>query len=563
MRLILCRCLVALFWLVVLSAGAAPTLYLVGDSTLADKPALDYPERGWGQLLPEFVQAPLKVENHAVNGRSSKSFIEEGSWHKVVEKLQADDWVIIQFGHNDEKVNSPERYTAPQGSYRENLLRMVQETRAKGANPILATSVARRKWDAPGRSLVPTHGAYPDVVRALAMRESVPLLEMEWATTRLEESEGVEGSKQLHLWFEPGVVSGAPDGLKDDTHYSELGARRVAAMAVDLMVRQQLGLATWLKADGLAELLPPWRPDAVVALDGSGDYTSIEKAIYGADQKRAEPGAVKRWVILVKSGIYRERVYVQRERGNIALIGEDPRTTVLVHGIHANMVGNDGKKIGTFRTPTLQVDGDGFIVENLTIANDAGPVGQALAVRVDGDRVVFRNCRFLGWQDTLLVNRGRHYFADCYIEGDVDFIFGGATAVFERCEIHCLADGYITAAATPLDHPDGLVFLDSEITGRPETKSYLGRPWRAHAQTSFIRTTMSEVVRREGWHNWRQPDREQTVRYVEIESIGPGAESSERVRWAKTRWEAPAELPTASAMLRGEDRWVIPAAISR
>lgn len=563
MTLSIYRRWVALFGLVALTAGAAPTLYLVGDSTMADKPALDYPERGWGQLLPEFVQAPLKVENHAVNGRSSKSFIEEGRWSVVTRKLQADDWVIIQFGHNDEKVNSPERYTTPQGNYRENLLRMVQETRAKGANPILATSVARRKWDAPGRSLVPTHGAYPDVVRALAMRENVPLLEMEWATTQLEESLGVEGSKQLHLWFEAGAVSAAPDGLKDDTHYSEAGARRVAAMAVDLILRHQLGLATWLKADGLAELLLPWQPDAVVALDGSGDYTSIEKAIFGADQKRAEPGAAKRWVILVKPGIYRERVYVQRERGNIALIGEDPRTTVLVHGIHANMMGNDGKKIGTFRTPTLQVDGDGFIVENMTIANDAGPVGQALAVRVDGDRVVFRNCRFLGWQDTVLVNRGRHYFTDCHIEGDVDFIFGGATAVFERCVINCLDDGYITAAATPAENRYGLVFLDCQISGKPETKTYLGRPWRAHAQTSFIRTEMSEVVRAEGWHNWRQPEREQTARYGEIESTGPGAELSERVHWANTLLAPSVEMPTAAEVLRGEDRWVIPVPVSR
>ena len=542
--------------------AAAPTIYLIGDSTMADKPNLEHPERGWGQLFKEFVREPARVENHAVNGRSSKSFIDEGRWTPVQKQLQPGDWVIIQFGHNDEKIASPERYTTPQGSYRGNLLRFVQETRAQGAHPVLATSVARRKWDAAGHALVSTHGDYPDAVRALAKREGVPLLEMEWATTQLEESLGVEGSKQLHLWFEPGEISSAPDGIKDDTHYSQIGARRVAALAVDLIARQSLDLAKWLKRDQLDALLPRWTPDAIVALDGSGDYTSIEKAIYGADQKRAEPGGGKRWIILVKPGIYRERVYVQRERGNVALVGEDPTTTILVNGIHANMVGNDGEKLGTFRTPTLHVDGDGFVVENLTIANDAGPVGQALALRVDGDRVVFRNCRFLGWQDTILVNRGRHYFADCYVEGHVDFIFGGATAVFDRGDIRCLGKGYITAAATPVDHPHGLVFFDGTITGEPDVTTYLGRPWRAHAQTSFVRTVMSEVVLPEGWDNWSNPDREKTARYAEYQNRGPGADPSKRAAWTRQLEEEEAATLTPANILIGEDGWQIPSSFA-
>ncbi len=298
-------------------------------------------------------------------------------------------------------------------------------------------------------------------------------------------------------------------------------------------------------------------PDAIVALDGSGDYTSIEKAIYGADQKRAEPGPAQRWVILVKPGAYRERVYVQQERGNIALIGEDPATTILVEGIHANMTGPDGKKIGTFRTPTLHIDGPGFIVENLTIANDAGAVGQALALRVDSDRVVFRNCRFLGWQDTILVNRGRHYFADCYVEGHVDFIFGAANAVFDRTHIHCVGNGYITAASTPWNQPHGLTFLDCRITGAPDVQTYLGRPWRAHAQTAFVRTEMNEVVRAEGWHNWSQPERELTSRYLEVASRGPGANNNARVPWARAIADDVGEWSAAS-ILRGDDGWEIP-----
>ena len=545
-------------FLVITPLSADPTIYLVGDSTMANKPRLGHPERGWGQMFTAWVKAPARVENHAMNGRSTKSFIDEGRWDTVRQSLRPGDWVIIQFGHNDAKQHAPERYAAPQGDYQDNLIRMVTETLKQGAYPILATPVARRKWDEAGLNMVPTHGDYPSAMRKVADEMSVPLLEMERLTTDLEEASGVEGSKALHLWFEPGIHPAIPDGLQDNTHYSETGARQVSARVAAEIRRQVPALARWLRAAPLTLPTLSVTPDAVVALDGSGDYISIERAIYKAPQARAEPGPSEPWVILVKPGVYRERVYVQRERGNITLVGEDPATTILVHGVHANMVGNDGGKIGTFRTPTLQIDGDGFVVENMTIANDAGPVGQALALRVDGDRVVFRRCHFLGWQDTILVNRGRHYFADCYIEGDVDFIFGGANAVFDRCTLHCLDEGYITAAATPADQAHGLTFLDNRITGESSETVYLGRPWRAHAQTTFVRTHMSEAVRPEGWHNWRQPAREQTARYREFANTGPGASPAERVAWAPQLSQAEAASLHARTLLAGHDQWQIP-----
>ena len=129
------------------------------------------------------------------------------------------------------------------------------------------------------------------------------------------------------------------------------------------------------------------------------------------------------------------------------------------------MHGLDGKPIGTFHTPSTTIDADDFTAENMTFENSAGPVGQALAIRVDGDRAIFRNCRFLGWQDTILLNRGRQYFENCTIAGHVDFIFGAATAWFEKCQIHCLRNGYITAASTPADQPFGFVFSHCNITG--------------------------------------------------------------------------------------------------
>ena len=132
------------------------------------------------------------------------------------------------------------------------------------------------------------------------------------------------------------------------------------------------------------------------------------------------------------------------------------------------MPDKDGKPIGTFRTPSTTIDADDFTAENLTFENSAGPVGQALALRVDGDRAVFRNCRFLGHQDTILLNRGRQLFDRCYIEGTTDFIFGGATAWFEDCDIHCLKSSYITAAATPDFQPFGFVFHNCRITAGAE-----------------------------------------------------------------------------------------------
>jgi pectinesterase len=294
-------------------------------------------------------------------------------------------------------------------------------------------------------------------------------------------------------------------------------------------------------------------PDVIVAADGSGRYTSLQEAISAAPMRTGQNDA--RWVILVKPGTYRERIYVQRERGNILVRGTDAETTIVTFDLHANLVGPDGKPIGTFRTPTLQIDGDGMIWENITLANSAGPVAQALALRADGDRLVFRNCRFLGWQDTILVNRGRHYFENCYIEGHVDFIFGAATAYFSRCHIHCLKDGYITAASTPQGAAHGYVFADCRITGESGVKTYLGRPWRNYARTVFLRTEMSDVVHAAGWDNWNKPDAEKTTFYAEYGSTGPGANPAARVAWAKPLSAAEAAQLTPTAVLAGTDGW--------
>ena len=305
---------------------------------------------------------------------------------------------------------------------------------------------------------------------------------------------------------------------------------------------------------GAAALPPGWPTyaSAVVAADGSGQFRSLQDAIAAAPAGR--PG--RPWINHVRPGTYRERLYVQREKPFLALVGEDAEKTVVTFDLHANVPGTDGKPIGTFRTATAQIDADDFTAEGLTFENAAGPVGQALAIRVDGDRAVFRNCRFVGWQDTVLLNRGRQYFEGCFVSGHVDFIFGAATAFFDRCTIVARRNGYVTAASTPEDAPHGLVFSRCTLRGEsPEVRTYLGRPWRSFASAVFLATEMSEVVRPEGWHNWNRPEREKTVRYGEHGTTGAGASPGRRVAWARALSAEEAAALTPAAVLGTADGW--------
>jgi pectinesterase len=329
--------------------------------------------------------------------------------------------------------------------------------------------------------------------------------------------------------------------------------RREAVTAMNGCPRRRWFLIAAAAAVAGAGALAAPNPDAVVALDGSGQFTSLQEAISAAPL-RTDPAA-PRWVIRVKPGTYRERIYVQRERGHLLIQGEDAATTLITFNLDATLRGPDEKPIGTFRTPTVQIDGDGMIWENVTIANAAGPVGQAIALRTDGDRLVFRHCAFLGWQDTMLLNRGRVYFEDCRIEGDVDFIFGGATAYFDRCRLHCRRDGYVTAASTPKGQRHGFVFADGTLTAAAGVKTYLGRPWRDFAQTVFLRTALSAAVRPEGWHNWDKSGAERTAVYAEFASTGPGANPAARVAWSRQLDADQAAPFTPSGVLAGDDGW--------
>ena len=291
--------------------------------------------------------------------------------------------------------------------------------------------------------------------------------------------------------------------------------------------------------------------DLLVAADGTGQFKSVQQAIMAVPSGSATNPVV----IHIKPGVYRELIYVQREKSYFKLIGDDATNTILTFGLYAGMTNLDGKPLGTFKTPSATIDADNFTAENVTFENSAGPIGQALAIRVDGDRAVFRHCRFLGWQDTILLNRGRQYFEDCYIAGHVDFIFGAATAWFEKCGIYCLRSGYITAASTPDDQPFGFVFSHCRINGAPGVRTYLGRPWRLYASVTFLNCELSDVVRPEGWFDWKKPEAHQTARYAEFNSTGPGADPQARVDWARQLTKAEAQKITVETVLGGGDGW--------
>ncbi len=235
----------------VIYAQEFPTLYLVGDSTMADKKnPEENPEHGWGQMLPELMTNNITIENHAVNGRSSKSFIGQGRWQKVYDQLQPGDFVIIQFGHNDQKIKSPDRYTNPFTEYRYNLEKYVKETREKGATPILMSSIVRRNFNEHG-TLVDTHGEYPLVVRMVAKDLDVAFIDMQWLTEQLEVKYGPEDSANLHLHFQPGEVAYYPDGKDDNTHLSEKGATLVASLALQEIAKKDLDLKYYIKQSTL------------------------------------------------------------------------------------------------------------------------------------------------------------------------------------------------------------------------------------------------------------------------------------------------------------------------
>jgi lysophospholipase L1-like esterase len=242
---------VLLLSLVVLLGGARRstpvTVHLAGDSTMAEKLESKRPETGWGEALaPCFPPSAVRVRNVAKNGRSTRTFISEGLWRSIADSLKAGDYVFIQFGHNDQSRDKVDRYTPP-ADYRANLLRFVEETRARGATPVLLTPVVRRRFDSTG-TVRDSHGEYPGIVRAVAAERQVILVDMHRASARLLERYGADSSRALFLQLEAGMNPNYPNGVNDNTHFSPLGAREMAGLVIDAMREQQLPLAALLRS---------------------------------------------------------------------------------------------------------------------------------------------------------------------------------------------------------------------------------------------------------------------------------------------------------------------------
>ena len=503
------------------------TIHLTGDSTMADKDIKGgtNPERGWGMMFPNFLDEGVDVVNYAKNGRSTKSFIDEGLWDKVLGNLKEGDYVFIQFGHNDSKQSDSVRYAAPWGAYKANLEKFVLQTREKGGKPVLLTPVARR-WFKEGGLDRNCHGDYPIVMKKVAEELNVPLLDMTSVTLDWLEGLGDEGSRPYYM---------ISTGKSDNTHTVARGARKLAEMTC-AEIRKSL--------PEIAEHLIHY--DIVVDKNGFGDYFTIQEAINAVPDYSHE----KITTILVREGVYKEMVTIPHNKFRIKISGQGADKTVLTYDKYAEKLWPDSDfKMGTSGSATIYMHSSYVTIEDMTIENSAGEgkeIGQAVAVFTDGDFIFFHRCRLVGNQDTLYTygrygkdgGIKRNYFLDCYIEGTTDFIFGPSIAYFENCTLHSKKNSYVTAASTLKGEKYGYVFKKCRLTAAEGIdKCYLGRPWGAYAKTVFIRCYLGSHILPAGWHDWEKPGKPDTKNnsyYAEYENFGPGAAGKkERVKWSR------------------------------
>lgn len=297
-------------------------------------------------------------------------------------------------------------------------------------------------------------------------------------------------------------------------------------------------------------------PDTLfVARDGTAEFRNIDDAI---EVCRAFMEYHK--VIFVKKGTYKEKLIVPSWLTNIEICGEDRDNTIITYDDHANVfIPGTDRKMGTFRTYTVRVDGNDITFRNITIENNAARLGQAVALHTQGDRLTFVNCRILGNQDTVYTGgiNTRLYFKDCHIEGTTDFIFGPSTAWFENCTILSRTDSYITAASTPQNVEYGYVFNRCKIVAAEGvSKVYLGRPWRPYAHTLFMNCQLGKHILPVGWHNWSNTQNETTARYCEYNNHGEGAATKERATWTRQLTRKEAAKVTLENVFRQNGGWI-------
>jgi len=286
-----------------------------------------------------------------------------------------------------------------------------------------------------------------------------------------------------------------------------------------------------------------------VAKDGSGDFKTVQAAF-----DAVPPNNKKELVIFVKNGTYKEKLLLDSIKTFVTLVGEDKFNTVLTYDDHTGKISPSGDTINTRTSYSFRIRANDFTARNITFQNDAGfNAGQAVAVESNGDRAVFRNCRFVGFQDVLFTNndRSRQYYENCYIEGTTDFIFGSSTVWFQQCQIHSKKNSHVTAAATPKDKTFGYVFYDCVLTGDSSVhNASLGRPWQPFAAVVYLHCYMGQHIRAEGWSAWNNNNNHLTARFAEFNSYGPSSGAASRVKWAKQLTETEASTISIATVFK-------------
>ncbi len=520
-------------------------IILIGDSTTADR-------TGWGLGFKQFIDTNhAECINLAMGGRSSMSFMREGRWTNAL--ALKGDYYLIQFGHNNQP-GKPGRST-DMPTFVADMTKYVDDALAIGAKPVLVTPLTRREWDKanPGKiksSLEP----YAEEVRKIAQAKHVPLVDLHARSIELCEKLGREKCYE----FSPTKIVDGTNTTYDGTHLQGIGRVMIAQLVVDELrkVTPKLSAVLLTEPRDKNPKLAEDRFDAIVSNDVSANYTNLQAAIDAAPDNGTAP-----FRISIKPGLYQGQFVIPKTKHHIQFLGEDAPNTVITFNL--NVTETDASTKPGFKGIGMVVLGDDFRAEKITFQNTSGDHGQALALRIDGDRAVLKDCRMLGWQDTLMINNGRDYFTNCYVAGRVDFIYGSAAAVFDRCEIHSRNGGHVTAADTPKDHAFGFVFQNCKLTGDANpwnTNSAtpmadLGRPWRPYASVTYVNCELGAHIKPEGWNNWRNPTNELTARYAEYNSTGPGANPDKRFKWAKQLSKEEANKITLDAVLGGTDHW--------
>ncbi len=412
----------------------------------------------------------------------------------------------------------------------------VDDALAIGAKPILVTPLTRRQWDKENPAKInSTLEPYAAEVRKIAAEKKIPLVDLHARSIELDESLGRE---KCYDFSPVKTVDGT--NSYDGTHLNYKGRVLFARLVVDELREAAPELSPVL-------LTEPREKYPMIAEDGFNEIVandiSAQTNLQAAIDAAPDDGT-NAFRILIRPGIYQGQFIVPKNKRHIELVGEDVTNTILTGSLNQQ----DPKPFPDrpfYNNASTVVLGDDFHAENITFQNTSGDHGQALALRADGDREIFNHCRFLGWQDTLLVNNGRYYFTNCYVEGRVDFIYGSATAVFDRCEIHSKNGGHVTAANTPKDKPFGFVFMNCNLTGDPQPwispegipantnsppKADLGRPWRPYASVTYLNCEMGDHIKPEGWNIWRNQHERIDRPLRRIQQHRPGRESGQAVQ---------------------------------